>query len=55
MTTRMNQTIAHAELNDNELDAVIGGKHQGFHYETMNGHTYAIGHIHGQTVIVRVD
>jgi len=54
MTNQINETIAHAELNDIELDTVVGG-HQKFHYETMNGHTYAIGHINGRTVSVRVD
>ena len=39
---------------DNELNAVSGG-HQKFHYDEMNGHTYAIGHINGRTVAVRID
>ena len=42
------------QLRDNELNAVVGG-HQKFHYETMNGSTYAIGHINGRTVMVKVD
>ena len=36
-----------------ELNAVSGG-HQKFHYGTMNGSTYAIGHIDGRTVIVKL-
>jgi bacteriocin-like protein len=52
MTTQSSNT--QTQLSDNELNAVIGG-HQKFHYETMNGHTYAIGHINGRTVMVKVD
>jgi bacteriocin-like protein len=54
MTTRSSNAEAQTRLNDNELNAVIGG-HQKFHYEERNGHTYAIGHINGRTVAVRVD
>ena len=52
MTTQSSNT--QTQLNDNDLDAVIGGAHQKFHYETMNGSTYAIGHINGRTVMVKV-
>ena len=40
-------------LSDTDLNAVLGG-HEKFHYVEMNGSTYAIGHIHGQTVMVKV-
>jgi hypothetical protein len=49
MTTPPSNAQAQTELN-----AVIDG-HRKFHYETMNGHTYAIGHINGSTVMVRVN
>jgi len=49
MTTQTSNAEAPTELN-----AVIDG-HRKFHYETMNGHTYAIGHINGSTVMVRVN
>ena len=54
MTSPSSKTHAQTQLNDNELNAVIGG-HRKFHYEEMKGHTYAIGHINGRTVAVRVD
>jgi bacteriocin-like protein len=56
MTTQHSNTQpqTQTQLSDTELNAVIGG-HQKFHYETMNGHTYAIGHINGSTVMVKVD
>jgi hypothetical protein len=41
------------ELSLSDLDAAVGG-HSNFHYVEMNGNTYAIGHIKGQTVIVKV-
>jgi bacteriocin-like protein len=53
-TPSSNNQTQTARLSDNELNAVIGG-HQKFHYETMNGRTYAIGHINGSTVAVRVE
>ena len=53
MNTQSNNTQVHAELSDNDLNAVVGG-HEKFHYVEMNGNTYAIGHIHGQTVMVKV-
>ena len=49
MTTQSSNAQAQTELN-----AVIDG-HRKFHYETMNGHTYAIGHVNGSTVKVKVD
>ena len=51
MTTQSSNS--QTRLSDHDLDAVIGG-HQKFHYETMNGSTYAIGHINGRTVMVKV-
>jgi len=54
MTTQSSTTQAQTQLSDHELNAVSGG-HQKFHYETMNGSTYAIGHINGRTVMVKVD
>jgi len=55
MTTQSSNTQAQTiQLGSNELNAVIGG-HQKFHYETMNGHTYAIGHVNGTTVMVKVE
>ena len=51
-TTHATRTSA-IELNDSELSAVAGG-HEKFHYVEMNGNTYAVGHIHGQTVLVKV-
>ena len=52
MNTQSSNTRVEAELSDNDLNAVVGG-HEKFHYE-MNGNTCAIGHIHGQTVMVKV-
>ena len=54
MSTPSSNTPAQSQLRDSELNAVIGG-HQKFSHETMNGHTYAIGHINGRTVAVRVN
>jgi hypothetical protein len=51
MTTQASNT--RAQIGDSDLSAVSGG-HQKFHYETMNGSTYAIGHINGRTVMVKV-
>jgi hypothetical protein len=53
MNTQSNNAARNAELSDSDLNAVVGG-HDKFHYVEMNGNTYAIGHIHGQTVIVKV-
>jgi len=54
MTTQSSNTQTQSQLRDSELNAVIGG-HQKFQYEKTNGHTYAIGHINGSTVKVKVD
>ena len=53
MTTQSSNTPVQAELSDSDLNAVVGG-HERFHYVEMNGNTYAVGHIHGQTVMVKV-
>ena len=53
-TPPSNNQAQTTRLSDNELNAVIGGHHK-FHYETMNGNTYAIGRINGSTVAVRVE
>ena len=52
MTNRRDKT--QSELADDEPNAVVGG-HRKFHYETMNGHTYAIGCVNGRTLMVKVD
>lgn len=56
MTSQPNNTKAQTQtqLSDDDLNAVIGG-HQKFRYETMDGHTYAVGCINGSTVMVKVD
>ena len=53
MNAQSSNSQVSAELSDNDLNAVVGG-HEKFHYVEMNGNTYAIGHIHGQTVMVKV-
>ena len=53
MNIHSNNTQANGQLNDSKLDAVTGG-HQKFHYVEMNGSTYAVGHINGSTVMVKV-
>lgn len=53
MNTRSNSQISTEALSDGELNAVVGG-HQKFHYVEMNGSTYAVGHINGSTVMVKV-
>lgn len=53
MNTQSNAIEMNGELNDSELSAVSGG-HQKFHYVEMNGSTYAVGHINGSTVMVKV-
>jgi hypothetical protein len=40
-------------LSDNDLNAVVGGRDK-FRYVESNGSTYAVGHINGQTVMVKV-
>ena len=44
---------ASSALCDNNLSAVVGG-HDKFRYVETNGNTYAVGHINGQTVRVKV-
>ena len=53
MTTQSSNTPTQSQLRDSELNAVIGG-HQKFPHETINGHTYAVGHVNGSTVMVKV-
>lgn len=53
MNTQSNTIKQNDELNDGELNAVTGG-HKKFHYVEMNGSTYAVGHINGSTVMVKV-
>lgn len=52
MTTRPSYTPS--ELSDDEPNAVVGGDRK-FHYQTINGHTYAVGHVNGRTLMVKVD
>ena len=40
-------------LSDSDLNAVVGGQEK-FQYVERDGSTYAVGHIHGQTVMVKV-
>jgi hypothetical protein len=40
-------------LSDNDLNAVVGG-HDKFRYVETNGNTYAVGHVNGQKVMVKV-
>ena len=40
-------------LSDNDLNAVVGGRDK-FRYVESNGNIYAVGHINGQTVMVKV-
>ncbi len=40
-------------LSDNDLNAVVGGRDK-FRYVGLNGNTYAVGHVNGQTVMVKV-
>ena len=40
-------------MSDQDLNAIVGG-HDKFHYVETNGNTYAVGHINGQTVRVKV-
>ena len=55
MTTQPSNNQAQTtRLGDSELSAVIGG-HQKFQYETTNGRTYAIGHVNGSIVAVRIE
>jgi len=53
VTTQSSNTPPRSQLRDSELHAVIGG-HQKFQHETINGHTYAVGHVNGSTLMVKV-
>jgi hypothetical protein len=54
MTTATETKAPAAEkLSLDDLDAVAAG-HGKFRYVEMNGHTYAVGHVNGQTVMVKV-
>jgi hypothetical protein len=44
---------ASGALCDNDLNAVVGGQDK-FRYIETNGNTYAVGHVNGQTVKVKV-
>jgi hypothetical protein len=53
MTDQPSKTPVQAELNDSDLNAVIGGQRT-FRYVEQNGNTYAVGHVLGQTVKVKL-
>ena len=53
MTTQTKPAPAQRELTANDLDAVVGGQGPS-HYVEMNGNTYAVSQIHGQTLMVKV-
>ena len=53
MTSQPKKTPDQAELGDNELNAVVGGQGKFRHVE-QNGNTYAVGHVLGQTVRVKL-
>ncbi|MGH6713731.1 MAG: hypothetical protein ACREEK_32860 [Bradyrhizobium sp.] len=53
MTTKSGNAPVQGELCDRDLGAAVGG-HAKFHYVEMNGNTYAIGHVGGRTVMVKV-
>ena len=57
MNTRSDATTpnrsASGALCDNDLNAIVGG-HDKFRYVETNGNTYAVGHVNGQTVRVKV-
>jgi hypothetical protein len=44
---------ASGALNDSDLNAVAGG-HDKFRHVETNGNTYAVGHVNGQTVKVKL-
>jgi hypothetical protein len=52
VTTRFVRNSSDA-LSDSDLNAVVGGRDK-FCYVELNGNTYAIGQIDGQTVKVKV-
>ena len=53
MTSQPSKTPVQAELTDGDLNAVVGGQGKFRHVE-QNGNTYAIGHVLGQTVRVKL-
>jgi hypothetical protein len=53
MTSQPSKIPDQAELSDSDLDAVVGGKGK-FRYVEQNGNTYAVGHVLGQTVKVKI-
>ena len=57
MNARFDTTLpirsASGALCDSDLNAVVGG-HDKFRYVETNGNTYAVGHVNGQTVRVKV-
>jgi bacteriocin-like protein len=53
MTSQPSKPPIQAELSDSELSAVIGGVGKFRHVE-QNGNTYAVGHVLGQTVKVKL-
>lgn len=53
MTSQPSQPPIQAQLSDNELNAVVGGERKFPHIE-QNGNTYAVGHVLGQTIKVKL-
>src|SRR4051794_34395861 len=53
MTSQPSKTPVQAELSDSDLNAVVGGQRKFQHVE-QNGNTYAVGHVLGQTVRVKL-
>ena len=53
MTSQPSKLPAQAELSDNDLNDVVGGQGKFRHVE-QNGNTYAVGHVLGQTVRVKL-
>ena len=53
MTSQPSKPPIQAELSDSELNAVVGGQRKFQHIE-QNGNTYAVGHVLGQMVKVKL-
>ncbi len=53
MTSQPSKTPVQAELSDGDLNAVVGGQGK-FRYVEQNGNTYAVGHVLGQTVKIKI-
>ena len=53
MTNQPSKTPVQAELSDGDLNAVVGGQGK-FRYVEQNGNTYAVGHVLGQTVKIKI-